>query len=191
LNITLSPRRPSATWRAAAERQARIERRAAKRIMVGGNRRDRGRTQFGRGTALGPFGATQIDRRRRFLGRRGTTHRGAHSKIDLMHFRHFGLPARQHTIGVVRLDPALEEAGGNRQMDTFLLHGFEIHPREPAGIDVFSDAGTQPTLHPRPPILFHVCHLPDYFSEKSNSWGLKTALRTFAKAATSRGSLQT
>ena len=140
------------------EGQARIERRAAERIMVGGHRRGGGRAQFGRGTAIGVFDAALIGRRSRFLGGRGTSHRRAHGEIDPVHFRHLGLPAGENTVGVMRLDPALEESGRNRQMHAFVLHAFQIHARKPARVDVFADARPQSSLHARPAILFHICH---------------------------------
>ena len=106
----------------ACKGQARVERRAAERIMAGGNRRGRGRAQFGRGPAIGVLDAALIGRCGGFLGGRGAAHRRAHGEVDPVHFRHLGLPAGQDTVGVMRLDPALEEPGRNRQMHAFVLH---------------------------------------------------------------------
>ena len=84
---------------------------------------------------------------RHVLGRRGGAHRGAHAEIDPMHSRHLGLPTGQHALGIMRLNPALEEARRNRKVDAFRLDAFQVHPRKPARIDVFSDGRAQPTLH--------------------------------------------
>ena len=131
----------------ASEGQARIERRAAERVMAGGYRRGRGGAQFGRGAAVGPLGAARSSAARRFLGGRRAAHRGAHGEIDAVHFRHLGLPAGQHALGVMRLDPALQKPRRHRQVHAFLLHAFQVHAREPARIDVFADARAQPALH--------------------------------------------
>ena len=131
-----------------AEGQARIERRAAERVMARRHRRDRGRAQFGRGTAVRPLGAARIERGGcDLLDRRRASHRGAHGEIDPVHFRHLGLPAGQNALGIMRLDPALEKARRNRKADAFLLDAFQIHARKPAGVDVFADARAQPTFH--------------------------------------------
>ena len=141
----------------ACKGQARIERRAAERIVIGGNRCRRRGAQLGRRTIVGTLDDTaHIDGRRRFLWRGCRPQGGAHGEIDPMHARHLGLPARQHALGIVGLDPALEEPRRNRQANAFILYGFEIHACEPARIDVLSDARAQPPLHARPTILFHV-----------------------------------
>ena len=59
----------------ACKGQARIERRAAERIMAGGYRRSRSRAQFGRGPAIGLLDAALIGRCGGFLGGRGAAHR--------------------------------------------------------------------------------------------------------------------
>ena len=82
--------------------------------MVGGYRRGRGRAQLGRGAAIGAFDAPGLERGGDFLGRRRAAHRRTHGEIDPMHLGHLGLPAGQHTLGIVRLNPALEEPGWNR-----------------------------------------------------------------------------
>ncbi len=116
-----------------SECQARIERRAAERVMAGGHRRDRGGAQHRRGTAIGPLGpAVRIERREGFFRRRRATHRGAHGEVDAVHFRHLGLPAGEDAIGIMRLDPALEKTRRNRKMHALLLHAFEVHARNPA-----------------------------------------------------------
>ncbi len=165
------------------ECQARIERRAAQRIMAGGHRRGRGGAQFGRGTAIGALGTALIGRRRGFLDRGRAAHRRAHGEIDPMHFRHFGLPAGQNAIGVMRLDPALEEPGRNRQMDAFVLHALQVHARKPARIDVFADARAQPTFYPRPAILFDICHCLRTFLKEY--WCCEIAVQVSCHGATS------
>jgi hypothetical protein len=74
----------------------------------------------------------------------------------------------------MRLDPALEEPGRNRKVHALLLYGFQIHPRKPACIDVFPDRRTQPALHARPTILFHICHCLTAFLKKSDYWPAKS-----------------
>ena len=142
----------------ACKGQARVEWRAAERIMAGGYRRRRSRAQFRRGPAIGLLDAALIGRCGSFLGGRGAAHRRAHGEVDPVHFRHLGLPAGQDTVGVMRLDPALEEPGRNRQMHAFVLHAFQIHARKPARIDILAYTRPQPPLHARPSILFHICH---------------------------------
>ena len=41
-----------------------------------------------------------------------------------------------------------------------LALALKVHPREPAGIDIFANARTQPPLHARPTLLFlfGICH---------------------------------
>ena len=69
-----------------------------------------------------------------------------------------GRSAGKNALGVMRLDPALEKPRGNRKADAFVLDAFQIHPRKPARIDIFSDARPQPAFHTRPTILFRICH---------------------------------
>ncbi|MGY2931520.1 hypothetical protein ACVWZ6_001122 [Bradyrhizobium sp. GM6.1] len=125
----------------ARKRQARIERRAAECIMIGRDRRGRGRAQLRRRRAA------RFDRRGRFLLLHHGAHGRAHGEIDAMHFRHLGLPARQHALGIMGLDPALQEAGWHRQTHALVLDAFQIHAREPARIDVLAYVRAQPTLH--------------------------------------------
>ena len=131
----------------ACKGQPRIERRAAERIVAGGHRRDRGCAQFGHGTAIGSLGATRIERRGRLLYRCRATHRRAHRQVDPMHFRHLRLPAREHALGIMGLNPTLEKPRRDRQANAFILHALQVHSREPACIDILSHACAQPTLH--------------------------------------------
>ena len=130
-----------------AEGQARIERRTAERVMAGRYRRDRGRAQLRRGTAIGPVSAARIGQGDSLLCGRRASHRGAHGKVDAVHFRHLGLPAGENALGIMRLDPALEKPRGNRKVDALRLDAFQVHSREPTRIDVFSYTRAQPALH--------------------------------------------
>jgi len=161
--------RVGATDDEAREGQARIERGTAERVMAGGNGRGGNRAQFQHRARIVPLGTARLDRRSCLLCRHRTTHRRSHGEVDAVHFRHFGLPGRQHALGVMGLDPALQKARWHRQMHAFILHGLEIHAREPAGIDVFPDARPQPALHPRPAILFCVCHCSNTFLKEEYS----------------------
>ncbi|MGY4300822.1 hypothetical protein ACVWXN_008917 [Bradyrhizobium sp. i1.4.4] len=125
----------------ACKGQARIERRAAERVVVCGDRRSRRRAQFRRGRAA------CFDRRRRLLLLHDRAHRGANGEIDAMNFRRLGLPARQYALGIMRLNPALQEARRHREPHALLLHAFQIHTGEPARIDVFAYVRAQPALH--------------------------------------------
>jgi hypothetical protein len=87
----------------------------------------------------------------------------------------------------MRLDPALEKPRRNRQMNAFRLHAFEIHPREPARIDVFSDACTQPTLHAWPAILFHIWHFPTTFLKGVILWIGENRRARLPRSVTSSG----
>ena len=107
---------------------------------------------------IGSLAAARVQRRGCLFCRRRTPHRGAHREVDAVNFRHFGLPRREHPLGIMRLDPALEETGRNRQTNAFILHAFEVHARKPARINVFSNARPKPALNPRPAILFNICH---------------------------------
>ncbi len=125
----------------AREGQARIERRAAERVVIGRDRRGRGRAQLRRGRAA------SLDRRGCFLRLHHGAHSGPDREIDAMHFRHLGLPARQHALGIVGLDPALQEARRDRKPHALILHAFQIHACKPARVDVLANARAQPPLH--------------------------------------------
>ena len=153
----------------ARKGQARIERRAAERVMIGGDWRGRGRAQLERGAAVARLGPARVERGRgaSFGVGAGAAHcRRAHGEIDPVHFRHLGLPAREHALGIMRLDPALQKTRRHRQMHALVLHGFEVHARKPAGVDVFPHARPQTTLDARPAILFRICHCLESFSQK-------------------------
>jgi hypothetical protein len=80
-----------------------------------------------------------------------------------MHLRHLGLPTGQHAFRVVRLNPAFEKASWNGEANALVLHTFQVHAREPACVDVFADARSQPTFDARPAILFRICHCFENF----------------------------
>src|SRR4029079_4708440 len=78
--------------------------------------------------------------------------------IDAMHLRHLGLTARQHPLGIMRLDPAPQESRGNREADAFMLHALQVHPREPARINVLAHTRPQPAFDAGPALMFRICH---------------------------------
>src|SRR5262249_20744558 len=102
------------------------------------------------GLALRDDGFRRLD-----LGRQWPDHRRAHGQLDAREGGLLGLPAREHALGIMRLDPALEEARGHRQLDGVGLAAVELHAREPARIDVIADLGAKTVLHAAPSILIH------------------------------------
>ncbi len=140
------------------EGQARVERRTAERLVHGRNRSPRG-TQIG---AIG-LDLAQLARSRRHLDRlalrrQGADHGRAHRELDARETGLLGLPAGQHALGIMGLDPALEEARGDGQLDGISLAAVELHAREPARVDVVTDFGAKAILHPRPALLIHARH---------------------------------
>jgi hypothetical protein len=132
----------------ACESQARIERRAAERVMAGRDRCARGRAQLDRAAAIDRLGAARIEGNRCLFCRRGRAHRRAHGEIDPMHFRQLGPPGREHALGIMRLNPALQEARRHRQAYRGFLDRFQVHARKPARIDVVADLGAQTLFDP-------------------------------------------
>ena len=146
------------------EGQARIERRAAERIVRGRDRsRQRARNRRRRPCrpAISRVGSGRLD----WLGlrRRRADDRGAHRQFDAPHGRLLGLPASQHALEVVRLDPALEEARRHRQPHHVVIDRFQVHAREPAREDVVADFGAEPLLNPRPALLIRARHFGGFF----------------------------
>src|ERR1700759_4987351 len=93
-----------------------------------------------------------------------------------MHFGHLRLPGREHAFGVMRLDPALQEARRHRKPHAFVLHAFQVHAREPACIDVLAHARAQTAFDARPTILFRICHCEKLFKcELSDVVGIAVA----------------
>jgi hypothetical protein len=69
-----------------------------------------------------------------------------------------GLPAVQHALAVMGLDPTLEESGGHRKPRDFVVDRFKIHAGKPARENVFSNLGSQAAFDPRPALLIRICH---------------------------------
>ena len=57
--------------------------------------------------------------------------------------RLLGLPARQHALAIVRLDPAVQKPRRHRQAHRSLVDAFELHAPEPAREDVLAEFGAQ------------------------------------------------
>ena len=140
------------------EGEARIEGRTPERIVGCRDRPHR----------MAPVAAVELDLaqltlRREALRlfdfrRQGPNHRRAHAQLDARKGRLFGLPAGQHPFGVVRLDPALEEAGRHRQMRGVDLDPLKIHAGEPALENILTDLGAKTILHAGPAVHIHARH---------------------------------
>src|SRR6202008_3630240 len=114
--ITGSPRRPSATCRAAACASV-LERPTTKLAKVRrGSSGEPPRASWVAGTGedadernllvVLPYRvawrvAACFQRDRRFLGGHRRAHRRAHGQVDAMHFRHLGLPAGEHALSIM------------------------------------------------------------------------------------------
>jgi hypothetical protein len=142
--------RVGAADRERVERQARIERRAAERLVGARDRRDGGP-------------ADVLDRIARFtrrLGRRfqprldgRSPQRRAHDQFDPLDRKLLGLPASEQPIDVMRQDPALEKARRHGQPHRIAVDAGEIHAGEPTQENVFSNGGAQLLPDPRPAFL--------------------------------------
>ncbi len=103
--------------------------------------------------------ARRLDRLARLrLGGGVAQHRGAMDQIDAPHRRQLRLPAGEQLVGVVRLHPALEEAGRHREPHGVALDGVVTHGGEPALEDLLADRGAQPLLHAQPAFLIGQAH---------------------------------
>ena len=78
--------------------------------------------------------------------------------LDLLDVGVLALPAGQHAIGVVRLDPALEEARRHRQMRRVDLDPLQVHAGKPALENVLADFGAKLLLHSQPALLIRARH---------------------------------
>ena len=94
----------------------------------------------------------------------------ADRELDTRKARLLGLPAGQHPLGIVRLDPALEKTCRDRQFDRIPVAAIELHACEPARIDILADFGAKPLLHARPTLLFHVRHRVCLWFEGGIGW---------------------
>ena len=140
------------------EGEARIEGRTAEGIV---RRRDRAHR-------MAAVAAVELDlahlalRRGTFrlfdFRRQGADHRRAHGELDARKGRLLGLPAGQHPLGVVRLDPALEEARGHRELDGIAFAAVEFHAGEPACVNIVADFGAKAILHAGPSVQIHARH---------------------------------
>jgi len=67
------------------------------------------------------------------------------------------LPAGQNPVGIVRLNPALEELGRDRHVNAVVMDALKVHAGKPAGVEILADIGPQPSLKARPLVAFDVC----------------------------------
>src|SRR4029077_1585949 len=117
------------------------------------------------------------------LRRQRADHRGTDRELDARKPRLLGLPARQHPLGVVGLDPALEKARGHRQLDGIPFAAVEFHAREPTRIDVVAHFGPKAVLHTRPAVLVHARHIAClFFSIGTNDGGTRWRRDTWRRA---------
>src|SRR5581483_6755451 len=112
--------------------------------------------------------------------------RCAHGKIDPVHFGCLRLPGREHAFGIMRLDPALQEARRHRKPHAFVLYAFQIHAREPACVDVLAYTRAQTAFDARPTILFRICHCEKLFKVSKGTF-VDRRCRFPANGATSGG----
>ena len=128
------------------EGQARVERRAAERLVPGGIA-DRQRPPVAVIIEAADIAGAEFEFGLR-LGDRGAQHRRAHDQLDAHGLRLLGLPAGQHPLGIMRLDPALEETGRHRHAHGSVLDRLQVHAGKPTRIDVVADLGAQTPLYP-------------------------------------------
>ena len=108
--------------------------------------------------------AMRFGQLRRFnLGRRRADHRAAHADLDLLDVGVLALPAGHDPVGIVRLDPALEEARRHRQMRGVDLDALQIHAGEPTLENILADFGAELFFHSQPTFLIRAGHF--LFSE--------------------------
>jgi hypothetical protein len=145
------------------EGQARVERRAAERLMPG-RIADRLRPSVAIVVEAAAIAGAYLELGLGLDDGRAQ-HRRAHDQLYAGDLRLFRLPTGQNPFGIVRLDPTLEEAGRHRQAHGSLLDRFQVHARKPARIDVVADLGAQTPLHPCPAVLIRVRH---FFASRSD-----------------------
>ena len=110
------------------------------------------------GFDLAQLALRQGDLHRLNLRRQGADHCGADRELDPQKVRLLGLPAGQHPVGIVRLDPALEKARGHGQLDRIPVAAIELHAAEPTRVNVVTDFGAKTILHARPAVQIHARH---------------------------------
>src|SRR5262249_20851720 len=91
------------------------------------------------------------------LCRGETDDRATDAQLDALNRSLLSLPAREHALVVVRLDPAFEKARRNGKMNGILVDLFQVHTCKPAQEDVVADVGAKTTLHARPALLIKDC----------------------------------
>ena len=79
-------------------------------------------------------------------------------EVDAPHRRQLGLPAGEHLVGVVRLHPALEEAGRHREPHDVAVDRVMLHGARTSSEILLADRGAQPLLHTRPSFLIGEAH---------------------------------
>jgi hypothetical protein len=171
------------------EGQARVERRAAERLVHGRDRSCRAAQVDAVDLALARIARTWGHLCRLELRCQRADHRRAHGELDAGKAGLLRLPAGQHPLGIVGLDPALEKARRHRQLDGLAVAAVEFQAREPTRIDIVAHLGAKPILHPRPAILVvHVRHVACLLLERWVEHGKRDTSRRAANAvANARG----
>ena len=117
------------------------------------------------------------------LCRQRTNDRRAHGDLDPGNRRLFRLPARHDLLGVVRADPALEEARRDRELHGLALDGLEVHARKPARVDFVADLGAKACSYPRPVFLLDARHVGRLcLIDKTDWWKRNQRTRTLTGA---------
>src|SRR5579864_1107633 len=138
------------------EGQARIERRAAERLVHAHERHA--------GAGFDSIHVAQLARqrrrlRRRFgLGHRRADRRRANAQLQAADGRILGLPFGEHVLAVMRLDPGPQKARRHRQPHRAIVRGVELHAAEPAGEDVLAELFAELLLDPLPALPVSARH---------------------------------
>ena len=78
--------------------------------------------------------------------------------LDAGDARLLGLAASQEFLGVMRLNPALEEARRHREVRRVDLDPFEVHAGKPALENILADFGAKLFLYSQPALLIRARH---------------------------------
>ena len=132
----------------ALESVARIERRALEATDAGAPDRLRGRENPGASGSIGVAHAVDASVGRRTSGLTVRTHdrtrmRLPQGYLDLLRAFELGAAAGQEIVGVVRLDPGLEELHRHRDLHGLGIEGLEFERMEPAREDVVAQSRPQ------------------------------------------------
>src|SRR5262249_41543235 len=111
------------------------------------------------------------DLRRLRLRGQSAQYRRAYREFDAREAALLSLPAGQDPLGIMRLNPALEEAGRHRQLHGITLAAVKLHAREPAGVDIVADFGPQTLPNTCPALLIHCRHLHRVSSDRQRRMG--------------------